>query len=224
MKQMTLSEAKRILRKNGYELINEGKIGRALTTGALALGMLAGGAHADWTDDFINDVQKERSTIVFESPKQTVQKIENNKFKITTKVDGGVYVGYGTIKKITTKSPGYDKDAPYEINDGKDSYYHGKLTADSLEFQCDVKNGGYTGHCTQYYTNGEMSGQVKAGKADGKWIIILDSDDYENPTAVCYMKDNECIKMKDNKGNVYTDVPRKLFLKNDLNDFIEYIK
>lgn len=44
---MRLDEAKVILEENGYELLEEGKLGRALGIGALALGNLFGTAHAE---------------------------------------------------------------------------------------------------------------------------------------------------------------------------------
>lgn len=43
---MKLEKAKVILEENGYELLEEGKLGRALATGALALGSLFGLANA----------------------------------------------------------------------------------------------------------------------------------------------------------------------------------
>lgn len=43
---MRLDEAKVILEENGYELLEEGKLGRALGIGALALGSLVGNANA----------------------------------------------------------------------------------------------------------------------------------------------------------------------------------
>lgn len=43
---MNLREAKQILNENGYELLDEGKFGKALAAGALALGLAAGHANA----------------------------------------------------------------------------------------------------------------------------------------------------------------------------------
>jgi len=48
---MLLEEAKQILNDNGYELLEEGKLGRALGIGALALGSLVGNANAINQDD-----------------------------------------------------------------------------------------------------------------------------------------------------------------------------
>ena len=53
---MDLSEAKIILNDNGYELLDEGKLGRAIGMGALALGTLFGNAHADNNYNFFNKV------------------------------------------------------------------------------------------------------------------------------------------------------------------------
>ena len=43
---MDLKEAKQILNEKGYELLDEGKLGRALAAGALAFGLAAGHANA----------------------------------------------------------------------------------------------------------------------------------------------------------------------------------
>ncbi len=43
---MDLREAKQILNEKGYELLDEGKFGRALAAGALALGLATGNANA----------------------------------------------------------------------------------------------------------------------------------------------------------------------------------
>lgn len=45
---MDLSEAKIILNENGYELLDEGKLGRAIGMGAFALGTLFGNANASY--------------------------------------------------------------------------------------------------------------------------------------------------------------------------------
>ena len=62
---MLLEEAKEILNNNGYELLEEGKLGRALGIGALALGSLVGNANAinqDDIDRFEKQVELSQST------------------------------------------------------------------------------------------------------------------------------------------------------------------
>lgn len=51
---MKLDEAKVILEENGYELLEEGKLGRVLAAGALALGSLFGFANANYKTDIAN--------------------------------------------------------------------------------------------------------------------------------------------------------------------------
>ena len=53
---MRLDEAKVILEENGYELLEEGKLGRALATGALALGSLFGNTIAGQEQLNLRDV------------------------------------------------------------------------------------------------------------------------------------------------------------------------
>lgn len=64
---MDLREAKKILNENGYELLEEGKLGRALGIGALALASLFGGANANNFDnlrDFeTTEIQNEYQSI-----------------------------------------------------------------------------------------------------------------------------------------------------------------
>ena len=62
---MRLEEAKQILNNNGYELLDEGKLGRVLGIGALALGSFVGNANAinqDDIDRFEKQVELSQST------------------------------------------------------------------------------------------------------------------------------------------------------------------
>lgn len=71
---MRLDEAEKILNDNGYELLDEGKLGRALGIGALALGSLVGNANAINQDD-IDRFEKQT-----EMEEQSYYKIDNNNY------------------------------------------------------------------------------------------------------------------------------------------------
>ena len=65
---MRLDEAKVILEENGYELLEEGKLGRALGIGALALGSLVGNANAinqEDIDKFEQETEQEIENIIY---------------------------------------------------------------------------------------------------------------------------------------------------------------
>jgi len=65
---MRLEEAKVILEENGFELLDEGKLGRILGAGALALGLTAGHANAinqEDIDKFEQETEQEIENIIY---------------------------------------------------------------------------------------------------------------------------------------------------------------
>ena len=114
---MLLEEAKNILNKNGYELLDEGKLGRALGIGALALGSLVGNASAISDNDIgkyekqAEQVQNEKLPIGFE---------QNKSGNFIRKIDGSDYTKYeilytdNTVKTITKFRTGNQVICYYE--------------------------------------------------------------------------------------------------------------
>ena len=78
---MKLEEAKVVLEENGYELIEEGKLGRALATGALALSSLFNSVFAN--DEFDN---KPKIEIEDGLGYKQIKMLGGGKYKIKTKV------------------------------------------------------------------------------------------------------------------------------------------
>lgn len=136
---MDLNEAKIILNENGYELLDEGKFGRAIGMGALALGSLIGNANAidqndidrfekqteieyknviKHTDDYI--IYKEQQNIIVD-----VERSPKSKSKIIIKPDGtfieSQYWNNELIEQIYGK---IDNKKLSEIESGKDNYPH----------------------------------------------------------------------------------------------------
>lgn len=77
---MDLLEAKNILNDNGYELLDEGKFGRALAAGALALGLTAGHANAinqDDIDRFEKQTEEEYKNVIYDDGELQIKKEGN---------------------------------------------------------------------------------------------------------------------------------------------------
>ncbi len=96
---MTINEAKQILNNNGYELIEESKLGRALGIGALALGSLVGNANAhnythNYRDDSIEDIIEYKNKI------EDIYSLD----KIALKDAGFIRKAYGITTILPIKS------------------------------------------------------------------------------------------------------------------------
>lgn len=102
---MELNEAKVILEENGYEMLEEGKLGRALATGALALGSL-------FNSVFANDEFDNRPKIEIEDGLgyKQIKMLGGGKYKIKTKSSlFGTSIEEGTFVDV-------DSDVPQLIN------------------------------------------------------------------------------------------------------------
>ena len=112
---MELDEAKVILEENGYELLEEGKLGRALAAGALALGSLFGLANAKVPKN-INDLQT-NSTYTEIELSEVPSKLKTNDFydadKIYYDTDDNIYYALSDNKVIATTE---ENDSPAKIN------------------------------------------------------------------------------------------------------------
>ena len=78
---MDILEAKQILNNNGYELLEEGKLGRILGAGALALGLAAGNANAinqDDIDRFEKQTEQEYDNVIFAGKNYYVYKQDSS--------------------------------------------------------------------------------------------------------------------------------------------------
>lgn len=111
---MLLEEAKQILNDNGYELLDEGKLGRALGIGALALGSL-------FNSVFANDEFDNRPKIEIEDGLgyKQIKMLGGGKYKIKTKSSlFGTSIEEGTFVDV-------DSDFPQLINGVEYNYYNG---------------------------------------------------------------------------------------------------
>lgn len=114
---MLLEEAKQIINDNGYELLEEGKLGRALGIGALALGSLVGNANAI-SDNDIGKYEKQAEQV---QNQKLPTGFERNKYgDLIRKIDGSDYTKYeilytdNTAKTITKFRTGNQVICYYE--------------------------------------------------------------------------------------------------------------
>lgn len=133
---MDLREAKQILNKNGY-VLEEGKLGRALTAGALALGLTAGNANAmDLNDieEYETELEQETNNIIYlENSKNYLKIIDEEHVELVSSVKNVKWVYDTKLTKInlltlldlikqnsnTFKSKNYDAVAKYLIKYGQ---------------------------------------------------------------------------------------------------------
>lgn len=118
---MRLDEAKVILEENGYELIEEGKLGRALTAGALALGSL-------FNSVFANDEFDNRPKIEIEDGLgyKQIKMLGGGKYKIKTKSSlFGTSIEEGTFVDVDSDFPQLINGVEYNYdNDDKSIYFY----------------------------------------------------------------------------------------------------
>ncbi len=110
--KMQIDEAKVILEENGYELLEEGKLGRALAAGALALSSL-------FNSVFANDEFDNRPKIEIEDGLgyKQIKMLGGGKYKIKTKSSlFGTSIEEGTFVDV-------DSDYPQLINGIEYHYY-----------------------------------------------------------------------------------------------------
>lgn len=110
--KMQIDEAKVVLKENGYELIEEGKLGRALAAGALALSSL-------FNSVFANDEFDNRPKIEIEDGLgyKQIKMLGGGKYKIKTKSSlFGTSIEEGTFVDV-------DSDYPQLINGIEYNYY-----------------------------------------------------------------------------------------------------
>jgi hypothetical protein len=114
---MRLDEAEKILNDNGYELLDEGKLGRALGIGALALGSLVGNANAI-SDNDIGKYEKQAEQV--QNEKLPTGFEQNKSGDLIRKIDGSDYTKYeilytdNTAKTITKFRTGNQVICYYE--------------------------------------------------------------------------------------------------------------
>lgn len=134
---MRLDEAKQILNDNGYELLDEGKLGRALGIGALALCSLFNNVFA--TDEFDN-----RPKIEFEdgSGYKQIKMLGKGKYKIKI-VDElfGTSIEEGTFVDVDSDYPQLINGVEYNYDNGDKSihFYKNKKLVKCLEYDKNTK-------------------------------------------------------------------------------------
>ena len=135
---MRLDEAEKILNDNGYELLDEGKLGRALGIGALALCSLFNNVFA--TDEFDN-----RPKIEFEdgSGYKQIKMLGKGKYKIKI-VDElfGTMIEEGKFENLDKNIPNLIDGVQYRTyNNGRRSinYYKNDKLIKCLEYDKNTK-------------------------------------------------------------------------------------
>lgn len=134
---MRLEEAENILKHNGYELLEEGKLGRALGIGALALCSLFNNVFA--TDEFDN-----RPKIEFEdgSGYKQIKMLGKGKYKIKI-VDElfGTMIEEGKFENLDKNIPNLIDGVQYTYNNGRRSikYYKNDKLIKCLEYDKNTK-------------------------------------------------------------------------------------
>lgn len=175
---MKLDEAKVILEENGYELLEEGKLGRALGIGALALGSLVGNANADWTDDFENEVKQTEQKYIktFEDEAGYIHYLEdlgNRNYKIYE------YNGRGDLVSVSET-----KD--FAVN-AKDKNWFGVWTGKTTNFHELIDKGEISS--VMFFKNGDIT----------KNIIYKDGE----PAQVALYKNGKVTDLKCRDGRTY---------------------
>ena len=135
---MRLDEAKVILEENGYELLEEGKLGRVLAAGALALGAL-------FNSVFANDEFDNRPKIELEDGLgyKQIKMLGGGKYKVKTNtILFGTSIEEGTFVDIDADLPqlingieyNYDKNGDKSIH-----FYKNKKLVKCLEYNKNTK-------------------------------------------------------------------------------------
>lgn len=196
---MRLDEAEKILNENGYELLDEGKLGRALGIGALALGSLVGNANADWTDDFENNVKQTEQEYVktYEDHLGNIhylKQISKSKYEIYE------YDSEGNLRSKSESSDGYS-----EIKDDKEWFgvWNGKTTVYDKYGEVET---------IWYYKNGNET----------KVVNYKDGE----PTQIGIYKNGKINNLKCRDGRTFTGKKAdETFWNYQMDDgYIEYLK
>ena len=202
---MRLDEAKVILEENGYELLEEGKLGRALAAGALALGSLFGFSNAS-VPKSINDLQTD-STYTQIELSEVPSKLKTNDFYTADKIyydtkDDYYYAINGNKMVISAEEKfnteinfdknGIRKSATFVDNDKYGEYLNklifdkeGKLEKEITYYDEDgeyirtIKNA-KTKTGVEYYDTGEIKCEFK-----------IDKDGYKNGVLKMYYKNGK---------------------------------
>ena len=127
---MELNEAKKILNDNGYELLDEGKLGRALGIGALALGGLVGNANAidqNDIDRFEKQTEMEIENRIYVDDDTWIEIVDlnNNELKLIREIKRNNYFKLEIIAKFSEKEMNRITDAIVENKKQSDSFSYG---------------------------------------------------------------------------------------------------
>jgi hypothetical protein len=140
---MNLREAKQFLNEKGYELLDEGKFGRALAAGALALGLATGNANAFNKDDIDRfekqtEEQIQNRSYVGDRTWIEIVNLNNNTLKIKKEYNGGALE---IISKFSPNTLDYIvQDLIKKTRSGTDWIWRFRLSEYAKEYRYD-KNG-----------------------------------------------------------------------------------
>lgn len=130
---MTLNEAKRILEDNGY-VLEEGRFGRALAAGAIALGAAFGSAHA--TDNTTNQPVKEISSQVL--PKKMQKELGVSNVTLDANMIKKIGEDIKTQIKTDWENFGYDNTRITETNGWNQAIFIRDTLQDASPWLCNL--------------------------------------------------------------------------------------